>query len=70
MEKEYDLEKMDWRRNPYTKRLKKQISIRMGVDVMLDASQRAVFGPKVRVDTRSVHGGRVSGTRGRAGLPV
>jgi uncharacterized protein (DUF4415 family) len=34
MKKEYDLEKMEWRRNPYAKRLKKQITIRMGVDVI------------------------------------
>ena len=25
---------MEWRRNPYSKRLKKQITIRMGVDVL------------------------------------
>jgi uncharacterized protein (DUF4415 family) len=34
MKKEYDLEKMEWRRNPYAKQLKKQITIRMGVDVL------------------------------------
>ena len=34
MRKEYDLEKMEWRRNPYAKQLKKQITIRMGVDVL------------------------------------
>lgn len=34
MKKEYDLENMQWRRNPYSKRLKKQITIRMGVDVI------------------------------------
>jgi uncharacterized protein (DUF4415 family) len=34
MKKEYDLDKMEWRRNPYAKRLKKQITIRMGVDVL------------------------------------
>ena len=34
MKKEYDLEKMEWRRNPYAKQLKKQITIRMGVDIV------------------------------------
>ena len=34
MKKEYDLGKMKFRRNPYAKRLKKQITIRMGVDVL------------------------------------
>ena len=34
MKKEYDLENMEWRRNPYAKQLKKQITIRMGVDVL------------------------------------
>lgn len=34
MKKEYDLEKMEWKRNPYAKQLKKQITIRMGVDVL------------------------------------
>ena len=34
MKKEYDLDKMKWRRNPYAKKLKKQITIRMGVDVL------------------------------------
>ena len=34
MKKEYDLEKMEWRRNPYAKHLKKQITIRIGVDVI------------------------------------
>jgi len=34
MKKEYDLENMQWRRNPYSKRLKKQITIRIGVDVI------------------------------------
>jgi len=31
MKKEYDLSKMKSRRNPYAKRLKKQLTIRMGV---------------------------------------
>ena len=34
MKTEYDLSKMEFRRNPYAKRLKKQITIRMGVDVL------------------------------------
>lgn len=34
MKREYDLSKMEFRRNPYAKRLKKQITIRMGVDVL------------------------------------
>ena len=34
MKKEYNLEHMEWRRNPYAKQLKKQITIRMGVDVI------------------------------------
>jgi uncharacterized protein (DUF4415 family) len=34
MKKEYDLSKMKSRRNPYAKRLKKQITIRVGVDVL------------------------------------
>ena len=34
MKKEYDLSRMEFRRNPYAKRLKKQITIRMGVDVL------------------------------------
>jgi len=32
MKKEYDLSKMKSRRNPYAKRLKKQLTIRMSVD--------------------------------------
>ncbi|MFH0953958.1 MAG: CopG family antitoxin [Verrucomicrobiota bacterium] len=34
MRKEYDLSKMKSRRNPYAKRLKKQLTIRMGVDII------------------------------------
>jgi uncharacterized protein (DUF4415 family) len=34
MKKEYDLKKMKSRRNPYAKLLKKQLTIRMGVDVI------------------------------------
>jgi predicted DNA binding CopG/RHH family protein len=34
MKKEYDLSKMKKRRNPYAKRLKRQITIRMGVDII------------------------------------
>ena len=34
MRKEYDFSKMKGRRNPYAKRLKKQITIRVGIDVL------------------------------------
>ena len=34
MRKEYDFTKMKGRRNPYATRLKKQITIRIGVDVL------------------------------------
>jgi uncharacterized protein (DUF4415 family) len=34
MKKEYDLTKMKKRRNPYASRLKKQVTIRMGTDVI------------------------------------
>ena len=34
MKKEYDLSKIKSRRNPYAKMLKKQITIRMGVDII------------------------------------
>ncbi|MDY6953906.1 MAG: CopG family antitoxin [Thermodesulfobacteriota bacterium] len=34
MKKEYDFSKLKGRRNPYVKRLKKQITIRMGVDII------------------------------------
>ena len=34
MRKEYDLDKMKGRRNPYAKYLKKQVTIRIGVDVI------------------------------------
>ena len=34
MRKEYDLSKMKGRKNPYAKKLKKQITIRLGVDVI------------------------------------
>ena len=34
MKKEYDLSKMKGRRNPYARRLKKQITIRMGTDII------------------------------------
>ncbi len=34
MKKEYDFSKMEGRKNPYAKRLKKQVTIRMGVDVI------------------------------------
>ena len=34
MKEEYDLSKMKSRRNPYAKRLKKQVTLRMGSDVV------------------------------------
>lgn len=34
MRKEYDFEKMKGKRNPYARHLKKQVTIRMGVDVI------------------------------------
>ena len=34
MRKEYDFSKMKGKKNPYAKRLKKQITIRLGVDVL------------------------------------
>lgn len=34
MRQEYDFEKMKGRKNPYTKNLKKQVTIRMGVDII------------------------------------
>ena len=34
MKAEYDLPKMKSRRNPYAKRLKKQLTIRMGLDII------------------------------------
>jgi uncharacterized protein (DUF4415 family) len=34
MKKEYDLQNMESRKNPYAKHLKKQITIRMGIDVI------------------------------------
>jgi uncharacterized protein (DUF4415 family) len=34
MRKEYDFSKMKGRRNPYAKQLKKQITIRVGVDIL------------------------------------
>ena len=34
MRKEYDLTKLKSRRNPYAKHLKKQITIRLGVDII------------------------------------
>ena len=34
MRKEYDFSKMKSRPNPYAKRLKKQLTIRMGVDII------------------------------------
>ena len=34
MRKEYDFSKMKGRKNPYAKNLKKQVTIRMGVDII------------------------------------
>jgi predicted DNA binding CopG/RHH family protein len=34
MRKEYDFSKMKGRKNPYAKKLKKQITLRVGVDVL------------------------------------
>ena len=34
MKAEYDLTQMESRRNPYAKRLKKQLTIRMGLDII------------------------------------
>ncbi len=34
MKKEYDFSKMQGRKNPYAKKLKKQITIRMEVDII------------------------------------
>jgi len=34
MKKEYDLSKMKKRRNPYASRLKKQVTIRLGTDII------------------------------------
>jgi len=34
MKKEYDFSKMDGRKNPYAKHLKKQVTLRLGTDVI------------------------------------
>ena len=34
MRKEYDFSKMKSRKNPYAKKLKRQITIRLGVDIL------------------------------------
>jgi len=34
MKKEYDLSKMKKRKNPFAKQLKKQVTIRIGVDII------------------------------------
>ena len=34
MRKEYDFDKMKGRKNPYAKNLKKQVTIRIGVDII------------------------------------
>ncbi len=41
MKKEYDLSKLKSRRNPYAKHLKKQVTIRLGVDVIAYFKQLA-----------------------------
>ena len=41
MKTEYDLSKMKSRRNPYAKRLKKQLTIRMGLDIIEHFKQMA-----------------------------
>jgi uncharacterized protein (DUF4415 family) len=41
MKAEYDLSKMKSRPNPYAKRLKRQVTIRMGVDVVAYFKQMA-----------------------------
>jgi uncharacterized protein (DUF4415 family) len=34
MKKEYDFSKMKRRKNPYAKKLKKQVTLRLGIDVI------------------------------------
>ena len=34
MRKEYDFSKLKGRKNPYAKKLKKQVTIRMGIDII------------------------------------
>lgn len=34
MKKEYDFSKIEGRKNPYAKKLKKQVTLRLGVDVI------------------------------------
>ena len=34
MKKEYDLSKFKKRKNPFSKQLKKQVTIRMGIDIL------------------------------------
>lgn len=34
MEKEYNFSKMKGRKNPYAKKLKKQVTLRLGIDVI------------------------------------
>ena len=34
MKKEYDFSKMKGHKNPYAKKLKKQVTIRMGIDII------------------------------------
>ena len=42
MQKQYDFSKMKGRKNPYAKQLKKQITIRIGVDVIEYFKQMSV----------------------------
>ena len=41
MKKQYDLARMKRRRNPYVKRLKRQVTLRMGTDVIQYFKQMA-----------------------------
>ena len=41
MKKEYDFSKMDGRKTPHAKHLKKQVTIRMGVDIIDYFKQQA-----------------------------
>jgi len=41
MRKEYDFDQMEGRKNPYARRLKKQVTIRLGEDVVAYFKQQA-----------------------------
>ena len=41
MREEYDLEKLEGRKNPYARRLKKQVTIRLGDDVVAYFKEQA-----------------------------